>query len=208
MRTGPPEGARPLAVSPFALRRTSEEQLDFERSADQELLAETMRRFLAEQAPISPYVRDRLDSDRGTTAEVWAALGDLGVIGLLAPESQAGAGMGMVDAAVVLEAMGAAVHPGPYLSSAVGAISLITLAGSDQDREDLLPGLATGTPSAPSRCGSPAGGRGGPSRRRPRPVTVTGGGSTGRRSTSPTRSARTSSSSSPVTPTVGAACSP
>ena len=114
MRTGPPEGACPLAVSPLALRRTSEEQLDFERSADQELLAETLRRFLAEQAPISPYVRDRLDGDRGTTAEVWAALGDLGVIGLLAPEADGGAGMGMVDVAVVLEAMGQVVHPGPY----------------------------------------------------------------------------------------------
>ena len=118
--------------------------MDFERSADQELLAETLRRFLAEQAPISPYVRDRLDSDRGTTAPVWAGLGDLGVIGLLVPEAQGGAGMGMVDAAVVLEALGQSVHPGPYLSSAVGAVSLITLAGEPRDHDAYLPRLATG----------------------------------------------------------------
>jgi alkylation response protein AidB-like acyl-CoA dehydrogenase len=118
--------------------------MDFERSADQELLAETMRRFLAEQAPISPYVRDRLDSDRGTTASVWKGLGDLGVIGLLAPESQGGAGMGMVDVAVVLEAMGELVHPGPYLASAVGAISLIALAGAPSDHDAFLPRLASG----------------------------------------------------------------
>ena len=86
--------------------------MDFERSEDQELLAETVSRFLAEQAPISPYVRDRLADDRGTTAAVWAGLGDLGVIGLLAPESHGGAGMGMVDVAVVLEALGRFVHPG------------------------------------------------------------------------------------------------
>ncbi len=118
--------------------------MDFERSADQELLAETMRRFLAEQAPISPYVRGRLDSDRGTTAEVWEGLGALGVIGLLAPEDHGGAGMGMVDAAVVLEALGQSVHPGPYLASAVGAVSLITAAGEPRHHAEHLPGLASG----------------------------------------------------------------
>jgi alkylation response protein AidB-like acyl-CoA dehydrogenase len=117
--------------------------MDFERSADQELLAETVGRFLAEQAPMA-YVRERVGDERGTTARVWEGLGDLGVIGLLTPESHGGAGMGMVDAAVVLEALGRMVHPGPYLASAIGAISLVTLAGSEKDRTDLLPGLATG----------------------------------------------------------------
>lgn len=118
--------------------------MDFERSADQELLAETVSRFLAEQAPISPYVRDRLADERGTTAPIWAGLGDLGVIGLLAPESHGGAGMGMADLAVVLEAMGRAVHPGPFLASAVGAISLVTLAGAPRDHDAYLPQLASG----------------------------------------------------------------
>ncbi len=118
--------------------------MDFERSTDQEMLAETVTRFLAEQAPISPYVRNLIDSPVGTTPEVWAGLGDLGVIGLLAPEEHGGAGMGMVDVGVVLETFGRAVHPGPYLSSAVGAVSLVTLAGSEEDQTRLLPGLASG----------------------------------------------------------------
>jgi alkylation response protein AidB-like acyl-CoA dehydrogenase len=118
--------------------------MDFERSADQELLAETVTRFLTEQAPISPYVRDQLADDRGTTTRVWAGLGELGVIGLLAPESHGGAGMGMADIAVVLEAMGRAVHPGPFLASAVGAISLVSLAGTPRDHGEYLPGLASG----------------------------------------------------------------
>jgi alkylation response protein AidB-like acyl-CoA dehydrogenase len=118
--------------------------MDFERSADQELLAETVGRFLSEQAPILPYVRDLLGADIGTTAEVWAGLGELGVIGLLVPEPNGGAGMGMVDVSVVLEALGRAVHPGPFLSSAVGAVSLVTLAGTARDHDALLPGLASG----------------------------------------------------------------
>jgi alkylation response protein AidB-like acyl-CoA dehydrogenase len=118
--------------------------MDFERSEDQELLSATVSRFLAEQAPISPYVRDRLAGAVGTTPEIWSALGDLGVIGLLAPEDRGGSGMGMVDVSVVLEAFGRWVHPGPYLASAVGAVSILTLAGDADDHKALLPGLASG----------------------------------------------------------------
>jgi alkylation response protein AidB-like acyl-CoA dehydrogenase len=117
--------------------------LDFEFSDDQELLRATVRRFLAECAPVA-YVRSMLDDERGTTNDIWAGLADLGVTGLLAPEAHGGAGMGMVDMAVVLEELGRAVHPGPFASSAVGAVSLVDLAGSDDDRAELLPGLASG----------------------------------------------------------------
>ena len=129
--------------------------MDFEFSADQELLRDSVRRFLAEQAPISPYVRDRLDDDaRHDRRRCGRGLADLGVVGLLVPEAHGGAGMGMVDAAVVLEELGRRVYPGPYASSAIGAVSLVDLAGDDARRDALLPGLATGERSAPSRCSS------------------------------------------------------
>jgi alkylation response protein AidB-like acyl-CoA dehydrogenase len=117
--------------------------LDFEFSEDQELLRASVRRFLAERAPIA-YVRALLDDERGTTDDVWTGLAELGLTGLLVPEAYGGEGGGMVDAAVVLEELGRAVHPGPYASSAVGAVSLVQLAGSDDDRADLLTGLASG----------------------------------------------------------------
>jgi alkylation response protein AidB-like acyl-CoA dehydrogenase len=117
--------------------------LDFEFSEDQELLRATVRRFLSERAPIA-YVREMLDDERGTTDDVWSGLAALGVAGLLVPEATGGAGMGMVDMAVALEELGRAVHPGPFASSAVGAVSLVALAGSDEARADLLPALASG----------------------------------------------------------------
>jgi alkylation response protein AidB-like acyl-CoA dehydrogenase len=117
--------------------------LDFEFSEDQELLRATVRRFLTERAPIA-YVRTMLDDDRGTTDDVWSGLTALGATGLLVPEAHGGAGMGMVDMAVVLEELGRAVHPGPFASTAVGAVSLVALAGSEDDRAELLPALASG----------------------------------------------------------------
>lgn len=92
--------------------------MDVELSTDQQLLQESARRFLSERAPMS-WVRSMLDDERGTTDEVWRGLADLGVTSLLS------SGGTMVDAGVVLEEMGRACHPGPWLSSAVGAASLV-----------------------------------------------------------------------------------
>jgi alkylation response protein AidB-like acyl-CoA dehydrogenase len=117
--------------------------MDFEFSAEQEQLRETVRRFLREQAPMS-YVRSMLDDPAGTSREVWRGLADLGVTGLLVPERHGGAGMGMTDMGVVLEELGRAAHPGPFLSSAVGAVSaLVAVSGPDGD--ELLPALADGS---------------------------------------------------------------
>ncbi|MCU1450805.1 MAG: acyl-CoA dehydrogenase protein [Acidimicrobiales bacterium] len=119
--------------------------MDFEFSEEQEALRASVRRFLAEQAPIQPYVRDMLDDDRGATDAVWKGLAQLGLTGLLVPEEHGGAGMGMVDMGVVLEELGRAVHPGPFLSSAVAATTALTASG---DGADLLPSLADGSITA------------------------------------------------------------
>lgn len=118
--------------------------MDFEFSAEQQELRSTVRRFLVERAPIRPYVRDLLDDSRGTSVAVWKGLVDLGATGLLVPEHHGGAGLGMVEMGVVLEEMGRLVHPGPFRSSAVGAVSAVLVAGSPDDRSDLLPSLTGG----------------------------------------------------------------
>jgi MFS family permease len=104
-----------------------------------------LQAFLADRASVAGYVRPLLDTDEDRRPEVWNALAQLGVVGLLVPESYGGAGMGMVDAAVVLEEMGRAVHPSPYIASAIGAISLVRDAGSEREHSFLLPGMASGS---------------------------------------------------------------
>jgi acyl-CoA dehydrogenase len=119
--------------------------VDFEFSEDQELLRDSVRRFLADRAPIASYVRPLLDGDENRRPEVWNGLADLGVVGLLVPEEHGGAGMGMVDAAVVLEELGRAVHPGPYLATAIGAVTLALGAGASREHSFLLPAMASGS---------------------------------------------------------------
>jgi len=96
--------------------------VDFEFSAEQEMLRSSVRAFLADKAPMASV---RADYPSATAdRSVWDGLVELGVVGLLAGETHGGSGMGMVDAAVVLEELGRAVCPAPYASSAIGAISL------------------------------------------------------------------------------------
>ncbi len=96
--------------------------MDFEFSPEQEMLRDSVRGFLATRAPLASV---RADYDRpAPDPAVWDGLVELGVIGLLVDESHGGAGMGMVDAAVVLEELGRAVCPAPYASSAIGAVAL------------------------------------------------------------------------------------
>ncbi|HEY6317438.1 MAG TPA: acyl-CoA dehydrogenase family protein [Acidimicrobiia bacterium] len=98
--------------------------MDFEFSAEQEALRESVRSFLVARAPVRE-VRAWYGSERGVPDEVWRGLVELGVVGLLAPAERGGADGGLVDAAVVLEELGRAACPTPDLASAVGAVSLV-----------------------------------------------------------------------------------
>ena len=143
--------------------------MDFEFSDDQEMLRDSVRRFLADQAPIAatcaPVLRRR---PRARPRRVWDGLAELGVVGLLVPEEHGGAGMGMVDAAVVLEELGRARVPGARTSSsAIGAVSLVLGAGAASTRSS-CPAWPTARRSARSRSSSPARATSG-ARRRPRP---------------------------------------
>jgi alkylation response protein AidB-like acyl-CoA dehydrogenase len=120
--------------------------LDF--TPEQEELRATVRRFLADRAPIT-YVRSVYEDPRiGTTDDVWRSLGELGLPGVLVPEAHGGLGLGLVDMGIVVEEMGRALHPGPFFSSAVAATLAILEIGSDADHRALLPLLASGERTA------------------------------------------------------------
>lgn len=119
--------------------------MNLELTDEQVALRDTTRRYLAERAPISDHVRELLDDPSGMTEQVWRGLADLGATGLLIPQEYGGAGMTMVEAGIVAEELGAALHPGPWLSSAVAAVRTLTLLGVNSAAAKLLTGIADGT---------------------------------------------------------------
>lgn len=119
--------------------------MNLELTDEQVALRDTTRRFLAEKASVSDHVRPLLDDPTGTDGSVWHGLAGLGVTGLLVPEDCGGAGMTMVEAGIVAEELGAALHPGPWLSTAVAAPRTLNLLGANDTAAELLRGIADGT---------------------------------------------------------------
>ena len=88
--------------------------------------------------------RATLDEGSSHPAEIWSAAADLGWTGLAVAEEHGGSGFGLSELAVVLEAQGHELCPGPFLPSVAAAV-VIDRCASDSLRAQLLPGLADGS---------------------------------------------------------------
>jgi len=119
--------------------------MNLELSDEQLALRDTVRRFLAEKASIADHVRPLLDDPTGTTDPVWRGLAELGTTGLLVPAECGGVGMTMAEAGVVAEELGAALHPGPWVSTAVAATRTLSRLGAEEAAAELLGGIVDGS---------------------------------------------------------------
>jgi len=118
--------------------------LNFGFSPEQELLRSQARDFLDKECP-SSRVRELMATDRGFDEAMYRRMADLGWTAIPFPEKYGGLGLGLVDLTVVLEEMGRHVAPAP-LQSSVGLAGMTVLAaGSDTQREQLLPQLCDGS---------------------------------------------------------------
>ncbi|WP_435770099.1 acyl-CoA dehydrogenase family protein [Nocardioides sp. SYSU DS0651] len=113
-------------------------------SPEEEDLRDTVASFLARRSDADS-VRRTYDGDRSAVDPLWQGLAaELGLAGLLVPESAGGAGAGAREAAVVLGEIGRAVAPAPYLTSAVVATTVLLAEGATDAARALLRGLAAG----------------------------------------------------------------
>nr|WP_090277459.1 acyl-CoA dehydrogenase family protein [Mycolicibacterium komanii]CRL71957.1 acyl-CoA dehydrogenase domain-containing protein [Mycolicibacterium komanii] len=90
-------------------------------------------------------VRRVMTSDDGFDRDLWRQLAEQGVLGMLVEDRLGGLGFGALELEAVAEETGAALLPAPFISSAVLTVALVRAAGSDEDKQRLLPGLADGT---------------------------------------------------------------
>jgi alkylation response protein AidB-like acyl-CoA dehydrogenase len=76
-------------------------------------------------------------------AGLWTALCEMGLPAIMVPEEQGGLGLGLIDLAIVAEALGKVVAPVPFLGHALATLA-ISLGGSEAQKAKWLPKLATG----------------------------------------------------------------
>ncbi|MCP2339062.1 acyl-CoA dehydrogenase [Actinomadura rupiterrae] len=113
---------------------------------EHEALAESVRGF-AERYITEGVLRAALEADAETRPPFWSALAEQGLLGLHLPEEQGGQGYGLLELAVVLEELGRAAAPGPFLPTVL-ASSVIAASSNAKVRAELLPGLADGSVTA------------------------------------------------------------
>ncbi|MFF8376131.1 acyl-CoA dehydrogenase family protein [Streptomyces sp. NPDC015661] len=121
-------------------------QTDLLYSETEDDLRAAVRALLADRAG-HQILLDRIETDDPYVPGLWKSLaGDIGTAGLLVPEKLGGQGASHREAAVVLEELGRAVTPLPYLTSAVVATeTLLGLAGEGEGPAvELLAELASG----------------------------------------------------------------
>src|SRR6266498_2847172 len=111
--------------------------MNFGFNEEQELLRSTARKFIENECP-STVVRTLMDTPEGMTPELW------GRLGLIYPEAYDGMGLGLVDLVVLMEEMGRAVVPGPYFSTVLLGGLAILEGGSEAQKKEWLPKVASG----------------------------------------------------------------
>ena len=117
--------------------------MNFGFNEEQELLRSTARKFFENECP-SDMVRTLMETPEGMSPALWAKLGEQGWLGLIYPEAYDGMGLGLVDMVVLMEEMGRAVVPGPYFSSVLLGGLAVLEAGSEAQKKEWLPRIATG----------------------------------------------------------------
>ena len=118
-------------------------------SDTEDALRDSVRNLFADRCPPELVARC-YDSPPQQFSELWRTLAaELGVAGLLVPESLGGAGASAREAAVVMEEIGRAIAPVPFLSSAVLATVALLGAGDTTTVADLAQGAVTAALAVP-----------------------------------------------------------
>lgn len=115
--------------------------MDFDLNEDQELLKKTAREFLTAECP-ARLVRE-VEKGSDYSRELWEKMAGLGWVGLPVEEDLGGSGAGFLDMCLLVEEIGRALAPVPFISTALCEYALID-GGSAEQKKRLLPRMASG----------------------------------------------------------------
>ena len=128
--------------------------MDFNLTKEQEQLADTVQRFVKGQYSFEAR-KAIMKSQDGWSREIWSALAELGLLGLLVPEEQGGIGAGAIETMLTMTGFGRGLLLEPYLPSAILATVLIRELGSAEQKAGYLAKLAAGELIAVPAHGEP-----------------------------------------------------
>jgi alkylation response protein AidB-like acyl-CoA dehydrogenase len=130
--------------------------MDFALTSDQKMMQESLARTLADASSLDRVRKFAGDlADKG--GDIWQAVADFGLTGIVIPEEHGGLGLTMLDAALASEALGAAVAPVAFMGVVLGPIALLR-GGTAEQQAEWLPKLASGAVMAAAAISEPIAG--------------------------------------------------
>ncbi len=111
---------------------------------DQIMLRDSAREFMKREAPVSHFrtFRDKNCTD-GFSHALWKQFAEMGLTGILIPESEGGLGLGHVEAGIVMEEIGRNLSPSPFLTTSVAAVEALKSADKSM-RDRWFPAIMKG----------------------------------------------------------------
>jgi len=119
-------------------------------SEEQAELLESAAKYCRDKSSVDT-VRGLIEDELGYDPAVFAEMAELGWLGIAIPEQYGGAGLELAEVVPVVEQMGRNLMGGPFLSTTLAAQALLA-AGTEAQKSELLPQLATGTPATIALC--------------------------------------------------------
>jgi pimeloyl-CoA dehydrogenase small subunit len=116
--------------------------MDFSYSEEQELLRNSVARFLADNYSFESF--RNVSRESGWRRAIWKQFAELGLLGASIPEAFGGLDGGPVETMIVMEAFGRALVVEPYVPTVVIAGGLLRTAGSESQKHEWLPRIASG----------------------------------------------------------------
>lgn len=118
--------------------------MDFNFDNEQNDLREAVRGLLERAYGDAEQRRKVTGTDPGFDEKTWSRLAEMGLLGLPFAEEHGGMGAGPIEVAIVAEEIGRVLAPEPFIEAVVLAGGLVSAVGSDEQRSELLGGLAEG----------------------------------------------------------------
>ena len=117
--------------------------MDLSLTPEQEMLKAAASRLVSQEYPKETLLQIA-SPDETTPLEPWGRLASTGWLGILIPEQYGGEGGSYTDAGVLFEELGRGPVPGPHLTSAVLSALTILEGGTEEQKRDWLPRIASG----------------------------------------------------------------
>jgi alkylation response protein AidB-like acyl-CoA dehydrogenase len=117
--------------------------MNFEYSEEQQLLADTLKRFLATNYTLDARAKI-IASEAGYSEEVWAGVAQMGLLGLPYDTEYGGFGGSAVDVMIVMEAIGEGLVVEPYLATVGLGGQFVARAGTEVQKKHILPAVVEG----------------------------------------------------------------